>query len=590
MSLSKSEFTILNALADTPERSSQRKLAAETGLSLGTVNSALASCTEKGYVDGYTVTEEGLRQLEPYTVDNAIIMAAGLSSRFAPISYEKPKGLLRVKGEILVERLIEQLLERGISDITVVVGYKKEYFFYLKAKYGVRIVTNPDYATKNNASTLWCVRNQLGNTYVCVSDIYFEENPFVRHVWKAYYASEHVDGPTQEWCLTTTKSGRITKVKVGGEDAEVMMGEAYFDRAFSKQFVELLERTHDMPETDGKLWEDLYVESIKDFDMVAKNHPAGTVHEFDHLDDLRTFDPDFMQNVDSDIFNNIVSVLHCDRSQIHDFYPLVDSLTNLSCHFAVDDDEYVYRHPGVGTEKMIDRAGEEAALRLAKKLGLDTTFIYEDQKKGWKISSFVKNARQLDPHEPAQLKRAMEMCRQLHECGATLERKFDFWDEGLHYEDLLLAFGPIEVPGYYELKEKVGRLRAYAAQDGYEPCISHNDFFYLNFLLDEDDRFNLIDWEYAGMSDPANDFGTFTVCCELSEDEANQAIDFYFGREATFEERRHFWVFVVLAGWCWYIWSLEKEEEGDNIGEWLYIYYSYAVDYVDKILSWYEQA
>ena len=48
---------------------------------------------------------------------NAIILAAGKSSRFAPFTYEKPKGLFRVKGEILVERQIEQLLQAGISDI-----------------------------------------------------------------------------------------------------------------------------------------------------------------------------------------------------------------------------------------------------------------------------------------------------------------------------------------------------------------------------------------------------------------------------------------------------------------------------------------
>lgn len=99
---------------------------------------------------------------------------------------------------------------------------------------------------------------------------------------------------------------------------------------------------------------------------------------------------------------------------------------------------------------------------------------------------------------------------------------------------------------------------------------------------------SLIDWEYAGMSDPANDFGTFTVCCELTEERANQALDWYFGRAASFEERRHFWSYVVFAGWCWYLWSLEKESEGDNVGEWLFIYYRYAVDYVDKVLEWYE--
>ncbi len=43
--------------------------------------------------------------------------------RFAPISYEKPKGVLKVRGEVLIERQIHQLLEAGITDITAVGGY-----------------------------------------------------------------------------------------------------------------------------------------------------------------------------------------------------------------------------------------------------------------------------------------------------------------------------------------------------------------------------------------------------------------------------------------------------------------------------------
>lgn len=35
-------------------------------------------------------------------VDDAVIMAAGTSSRFAPLSYEKPKSLITVKGEVCV--------------------------------------------------------------------------------------------------------------------------------------------------------------------------------------------------------------------------------------------------------------------------------------------------------------------------------------------------------------------------------------------------------------------------------------------------------------------------------------------------------
>ena len=104
------------------------------------------------------------------TKRNAIIMAAGTSSRFAPLSYEKPKGLLEVKGEVLIERQIRQLKEAGVDDITVVVGYKADLFMYLKDKFGVEIVLNEDYNRYNNTSSVIRVIDKLADTYLCSSD------------------------------------------------------------------------------------------------------------------------------------------------------------------------------------------------------------------------------------------------------------------------------------------------------------------------------------------------------------------------------------------------------------------------------------
>ncbi len=145
-------------------------MAAASGLSLGTANATIKALRAFGLVDdSLAPTDAALDALAPFKVDNAVIMAAGLSSRFAPISYEKPKGVLRVRGEVLIERQIRQLREAGIDDITVVVGYKKEEFFYLEDLFGVRIVINHEYATRNNNSTIRCVQHLLGNTYICSS-------------------------------------------------------------------------------------------------------------------------------------------------------------------------------------------------------------------------------------------------------------------------------------------------------------------------------------------------------------------------------------------------------------------------------------
>ncbi len=590
-SLTQTQFDVLRALMNADAPLTQRELKDITGSSLGRVNTAVRECEALGYIADRTITQAGLDALAPYKVDNAVILAAGMSSRFAPISYERPKGTLRVRGEILIERQIRQLQEVGITDITVVVGYKKEYFFNLVEKFGVTIVVNPEYMTRNNNGSLWLVLDRLANTYICSSDDYFTTNPFESHVYKAYYSAEYVEGPTAEWCITTGGGGRITGVKVGGADAWTMLGHVYFDRTFSSRFREILRAVYHLPETSGKLWESIYLDHVKELDMVIRKYPAGVIYEFDSVDELRSFDPKFMENVDSEVFDTISKILNCPKDDITDFYPLKQGITNLSCHFRVGEEEYVYRHPGVGTSKIVDRLAETEALELAREIGVDKTFLASDPKEGWKISHFIPQCRNLDVTKDEELETAMRMNRELHESGRVLARSFDFVEEGLRYESLLEEFGPIEVPGYEELRNKVLRLKAFADADGFELGPSHNDFFPLNFLVSAEGRIDLIDWEYAGMSDIAADFGTMVVCTdEMDEERADTALEFYFGRTPTELEKRHFWSYVVFAGWCWYVWALLKEAEGDNIGEVLYVYYRHAADYVSDLLAQYEGA
>ncbi len=586
--LTQGQFRMLSELRASPNEA-RHVIAKQTSLSLESVDALMCELEESGLVAEGRLTPAGFESLHPYKVDNAVILAAGLSTRFAPISYEKPKGLLKVRGEILIERQIEQLQAAGITSITVVVGYKKEYFFYLESTYGVSIVVNEDYATRNNNGSLWCVRDRLANTYVCSSDDYFTQNPFEPYVWKAYYAAQWSEGPTDEWCMETGPQGRITGIKVGGEHSWYMLGHVYFDREFSRRFAAILKAEYELPETTDKLWEGLYAEHVKELDMLVRPYDEGVINEFDSLDEVRLFDPQFIQNVDSDIFDNIVGVLGCTKNEIHDVYPLKQGLTNLSCHFATSEGEYVYRHPGVGTELLINRKGEVAALKAAKGLELDDTFIHEDPERGWKISRFIPNARNLDSHDASQVAVAMRMARSLHESGVEVERRFDFYEEAKRYESLLLEKGPIEIPGYAEMAARVDRLEAHVKADEAPTCLNHNDFFELNFLIDENGKYYLIDWEYAGMSDYANDFGTFCVCCQLDEDEVLSALEAYFGRTPTRAETRHNLAHIQLAGWCWYLWSLLKEAEGDHVGEWLYIYFRYAERYLNKALALYEE-
>ena len=219
-------------------------------------------------------------------------MAAGMASRFVPLSYETPKGLLMVKGEILIERQIRQLKEAGISDIIVVVGYLAEKFVYLKEKYGVRIVMNEDYSRYNNTSSLIRVIDDMEDTYLCSSDNYFPKNVFVDNPENSYYSALYADGETGEYCLTTDGDDNIIKVNVGGKNAWYMVGHVFFNKAFSTKFREIMKKEYANDETRQGYWEDVYIRHINELPKLKiRRYQPHEIKEFDNLDELCLFDP-----------------------------------------------------------------------------------------------------------------------------------------------------------------------------------------------------------------------------------------------------------------------------------------------------------
>lgn len=251
-----------------------------------------------------------------YKVDNAVIMAAGTSSRFAPLSYEMPKALITVKGEVLIERQISQLQSAGIKEIIIVVGYKKEQFSYLKDKFNVRIVENNEYLTRNNNSSIFAVREFLRNTYICSADNYFSRNPFEVEVEDSYYAALYSKGDTNEWCMAEGEDGYVSRVKVGGSDTWFMMGHTFWNEEFSKEFIRILMEEYDLPETANVLWEDIYSRHLSELKMKIKKYSNEDIFEFDTLDELRQFDKEYVEDTHSEILKNLSQNLECKESEI----------------------------------------------------------------------------------------------------------------------------------------------------------------------------------------------------------------------------------------------------------------------------------
>ena len=578
--MTKNEFNLLYAVKRFGLQS-YRKLRELADVSMGFISQTMKEFCDKEWVDDNGITEKGMEALLPYKVDNAIIMAAGLSSRFVPLSLEKPKGLLVVKNEVLIERQIEQLQEAGIKDIVLVLGYKKEAFFYLEDKYkGIRIVINPEYNTKNNTHTIYLAQKYIKNSYICSSDDYFEENPFEEYVYQSYYSAIHVTEKTNEWYMIPDKKGNIAKVKIAGDDGYIMLGHVYWNREFSASFLKLLNDDHEVGNYDQVLWEQVLAEHVKALPpMEIKEYPPDVIFEFDSLEELRQFDRYYVHNTHSRIMKNIAKVLECKESDITNFKAIKEGLTNTSFVLDVKGKKYVYRHPGEGTEAIISRTHEKKALELARSIDVDPTFIYMDADEGWKLSAYVDGIRkpQYDSFEDS--KRILEVLRRLHDKKLTVDWSFLPWEEACKIEKILREEkGGIADREFDKLKADVERCYKRTIGDGVEACFCHCDTYAPNWMLTEKDTI-LIDWEYAGNADPGCDIGTYIMDSMWEIEEAEKFIREYCGEKYTETLGFHYLAYTAILSYYWYVWALYREACGALMGESLYNWHVMAKRY-----------
>ena len=587
--MTRNEFNLLYAIKKYGIQN-HRKMKELADVSTGFVSQTLRSFAEKGWVDKEKITEKGLEALAPYKVDNAIMMAAGMSTRFVPISLEKPKGLLVVKNEVLIEHQIEQLQEAGIQNIILMLGYKKEAFFYLEDKFkGIKIIINPEFNIKNNTHTLYLAKEYLGNSYICSSDDYFEENPFDEYVYRSYYSAIHVEEKTDEWYMYPDSKGCIAKVEKTGTVGDIMLGHAYWDRAFSAAMVKILEEDQEIGKYDTELWEQILTDNVKTLPaMEIKVYPNDMIFEFDSLDELRRFDDNYVNHTHSKIMHNISKVLDCSESEILNFKAIKEGLTNTSFVFEVRGTKYVYRHPGEGTEEIISRKHEKRALELAKSIGVDPTFIYMDEDEGWKISYFVDGIRVPSYDSFEDSKRMLAVLRNLHDKNLSVDWEFLPWDEACKIEDILRnEKGGIADPEFDKLKSDVEKCYRKCDGDGVKLRFCHCDTYAPNWMMTDDGKTILIDWEYAGNADPGCDLGAYIMDAMWDVPETERYIKEYCGEEYNETLNFHYLAYTALISYYWYVWALYREACGAVMGESLYNWHVMAKKYSKYLVEKY---
>lgn len=291
--LSRKQFDILELLAEEKEALSHRKIEDETRHSQDAVNRTMKELTELGYTAKGKITVAGLDALEPYRVKRAVFIAAGFGSRLAPITFNTPKPLVRVRGKRIIDGLLDACLEAGVSEIYIVRGYLAEQFDQLLYKYPmVKFLENPIYNEANNISSAMCARYMLSNAYVLEADLPISNNTLIR---KYQYTSNFLGIRTErtdDWCVTV-KDGVITEEKVGGEgpDCWQMVGISYWNEADGHKLAAGIKVVYEMPGGKERYWEQVPLVFRKNrYRVEIRDCYAEDIVEIDTFSELKAID------------------------------------------------------------------------------------------------------------------------------------------------------------------------------------------------------------------------------------------------------------------------------------------------------------
>ena len=298
--LSRNEFDFLTYLEKNGKgQYSQRKLADDLTITLSNAAKLLHDLAEKDYLnetaDGQIeISEKGLKALEPYRVRKAIILAAGFGSRLAPVTLNTPKPLVKVKETRIIDTLLDALTAKGITNITIVRGYKKEQFEELKIKYPtIRFADNPEYNITNNISSAMRVVDQIDRCYICEADLYITNPDVIRkYEYQTNYLGAKVT-ETDDWCFKK-HNGYADQYQMGGTDCYQAYGISYWSGEDSEQLKTDLKRIYASRAGKEHLWESVPLRLCKkNYRIEIRKCHKSDILEIDNFIELIAADPSY---------------------------------------------------------------------------------------------------------------------------------------------------------------------------------------------------------------------------------------------------------------------------------------------------------
>lgn len=238
---------------------------------------------------------EELALLEPYRIKKAVFFAAGFGSRLVPVTLELPKPLVTVNGVRMIDTLLDAVLELGITDITVIRGYKKETMDVLLEKYPmIKFIDNDLYNEANNISSALLAKDLFENALVLESDlVLYNKEALSKYAYHTHYLGVKMD-VSDDWCFKVDEDLRITEVHIGSEDVYQMVGISYWDAKDGKQLGLDVERLYNQEGGPARYWDEVSLIDYKEnYNVYVKPVNADDIIEIDTYEELVAIDSSY---------------------------------------------------------------------------------------------------------------------------------------------------------------------------------------------------------------------------------------------------------------------------------------------------------
>lgn len=250
-------------------------------------------------------------------------------------------------------------------------------------------------------------------------------------------------------------------------------------------------------------------------------------------------------------------------------------MTNQNYLVKTTNKQYIVKFFGKGTEKLINRQDEKYNLELLKDLDLDVKNYLFDIEAGIKVNEYIESAITLDSRSiKTKFDKIAPILQTIHASGKELRGEFAPFEEIKKYESLIEE--KIPYANYEAVREEVFSLEKRLADLGVDRKSCHIDLVPENFIESPQGRLYLIDWEYSSMNDPMWDLAALFLESEFTTQE-EEAFLSHYESDQTPVSREKIAIYKILQDTIWSLWTVYKEEQGADFGDYSVNRYQRAV-------------